>query len=133
MGQNKSKAQVKTQEKPVKARGKGLPEIPRDSLLGWMLEHWEDCFKRRGKSKEKIIHYCIEIWGHKEIRRHWVWPVFGTFERWTCQNLYNHVAGKYPQDREEMDYARLWGNASTGLFLIRTCKGAVDQSKAWEP
>lgn len=42
MEQNKSKAQGKPQEKPLRAQDKVLPEITRDSPLGRMLEHWED-------------------------------------------------------------------------------------------
>lgn len=79
-----------------------------------MLEHWEGCPKRRRKSKEKMIHYCIEIWGDEGIRKHLVWPVFGTFERWTCQALHNYVNGKNLQDKEEREYSRLWEYAVQG-------------------
>lgn len=70
MGQKKSKAQGKPQEKPSKAPEKVLPEIPRDSLLGWMLEHWDDNPRRQEKPKERMIHFCLEKWGGKEIGRH---------------------------------------------------------------
>lgn len=41
MGQSKSKAQRKMLENSAEALEGGIPEIPQESPLGWMLEHWE--------------------------------------------------------------------------------------------
>lgn len=76
-----------------------------------------------------MIHYCIEVWGDKEIREHLVWSIFVTFEKWVCQALLSHVNSRYPQDKEERDYAKLWKYTSSGLFSIKTCKGAATQAK----
>lgn len=113
MGQKKSKMQGKTQGKSKKEQENGLPEIPRNSPLGWMLEHWEDCLKRCMRSKEQMIHYCIEVWGGKEIKRHLTWLMFGTFERCTCRALHDYVYDEYLPESEEMSYAKLWEYAST--------------------
>lgn len=66
-----------------------------------------------------MVHFCIEKWGGKEIRRYVVWPVFGTFEMWTCQTLYDHVVDQYPQDLEEIEYTGMWKNACSGLYPLR--------------
>uniref|UniRef100_A0A8U8AUB4 Uncharacterized protein n=1 Tax=Geospiza parvula TaxID=87175 RepID=A0A8U8AUB4_GEOPR len=58
--------------------------------LGWMLEHWEDSPRRMGKSKEKMIQFCMEKWGGKEVAKYVVWPMFGTFETPMCESLYDH-------------------------------------------
>lgn len=76
-----------------------------------------------------MIHYCIEVWGDKEIREHLVWSIFVTFEKWVCQALLSHVNSRYPQDKEERDYAKLWKYTSSGLFSTKTCKGAATQAK----
>lgn len=70
MGLKKSKYQRKSQENPPQIPEKVLPEIQRGSPLGWMLEHWEDSLRRVGKSKEKMVHFCIEQWGGREIRKY---------------------------------------------------------------
>lgn len=46
----------------------GLPDIPPDSPLGVMIAHWEDWPSRRGKSREKVVRYCMQVWGGKRIR-----------------------------------------------------------------
>uniref|UniRef100_A0A8C3QNC9 Core shell protein Gag P30 domain-containing protein n=1 Tax=Cyanoderma ruficeps TaxID=181631 RepID=A0A8C3QNC9_9PASS len=83
-------------------------KIPRESPLGWMLENWADCPQRRKLSKEKMVHYCTEGWGGKEIRHHVVWPVFGTFEPWVGKALNRFVAKEKPYDWEENIYAEVW-------------------------
>lgn len=70
MGLKKSKK--KPQEKPPQDPEKVLPEILRGSPLGWMLEHWDDSSRRVGKSKEKMIQFCMEKWGgERRLRNMW--------------------------------------------------------------
>lgn len=103
-----------------------------------MLEHWKDCPRRRGESKEKLIHYCIEIWGGRgeggeEIKNHVIWPRFDTFEKWTCKALSNYAEDKEPQDQEEKEYAKLWERSRIGLFSLKTKKEAAAQCDIWDP
>lgn len=62
-----------------------------------------------------------------------VWPVFGTFEAWTCESLYDHVVDRHPQDFEEIEYAERWRYACTGLYPIRALRHAANWGKEWEP
>lgn len=129
----KSRFWRKPQEKFPQGPEKVLPEIPRDSPLGWMLEHSNDSPRRAGRSKEKMIHFCMEKWGGKEIRKYVVWPVFGTFEAWTCKSLYDHVFDRHPQDFEEIEYAEMWRYTCTSLYLVRAHLRAVNRGKKLEP
>ncbi|XP_074388004.1 uncharacterized protein LOC141726826 [Zonotrichia albicollis] len=130
----KSKFQKKPQEKPHQDPGTVLPEIPRESPLGWMLEHWDDSPRRVGKSKEKMIQFCMEKWGGgKEIAKYVVWPVFSTFEMRTCESLYDHVVDHRPQDFEEIEYAEMWKYSCSGLYPIRALRRSANRGKEWEP
>lgn len=96
----------------------GLPPIPPDSPLGLMIKYWDDSPSRRGKSKVKMIYYCIEVWGNKPIKGESVfWPPFGSFEDWICQALNSYVNSKEPFSLEESEYAHLWINPETRTLL----------------
>ena len=98
--------------------GIGIPSIPSDSPLGVMIKHWSDSPSKRGKSKVKMIYYCIEVWGNKPIKRDSVfWPPFGSFEDWICQALNIYVNSKEPFSPEESEYAHLWINSDTRMQL----------------
>lgn len=101
MGQGKSKPSGPMGKEPQSK----LPPIPPDSPLGLMLETWEDNPRNWGRSKVKVIHYCIEIWGGKEIRKGIWWPIFRSFEDWVCQALNMYVNTKEPPCWEESEYA----------------------------
>lgn len=126
MGQKKSKVQ----KKPAGKKGKSIPEIPRESLLGWMIEHWGESPERSMKSKEIMVDYCTEIWGGKEIRENLTWPVFGTSEKWACRALSQYVEQTNPHAKE---YAELWQNARTEILPIRTSVNTKTQNGEWEP
>lgn len=98
--------------------GRNIPPIPPDSPLGLMIKNWSNSPSRRGKSKVKMIHYCVEIWGNKPIKGDSVfWPLFGSFEDWICQALNIYVNSKEPFSLEESEYAHLWINFETGTQL----------------
>lgn len=80
-----------------------------------------------------MIHFCTEIWGGKEIRSHLIWPMFGTYEEWTCRALNNYVNNKNPRDQEEKEYAKIWEGSATGLFTVKTRKVTRSKSEAWDP
>ncbi|RMC12536.1 hypothetical protein DUI87_10056 [Hirundo rustica rustica] len=131
MGQTKSKASKRNLRKPKRGTGKGIPEIPVESPLGWMLEHWEECPIREGKSKKRMVHFCIEVWGGVEIRDHVIWPVFGTFEEWICKALVRYVGEKGTV--EEREYAGVWGRIDAKLLPIRIKDPADVSGDKWEP
>lgn len=110
-----------------------MPEIPLDSPLGLMLEYWEECPSRKEKSKERMIHYCMEVWGGKEIRSHLIWPIFGTFEEWACRAINTYVKSKKLLDEEERDYTKIWEGSEVRLFTVTARGGTRTQSEAREP
>ena len=115
MGQKKSKSSGPMGGVVPNVR---LPQIPPDSPLGLMIKHWDDYPSRKGKNKVKMIHYCIEVWGGKQIRGdHLYWPVFGSFEDWVCQALNIYVNSKEPFGPEESEYAHLWIESETRVNL----------------
>ena len=105
MGQRKSKPSDPMGGVGPKVR---YPQIPPDSPLGLMLNHWENYPSRRGKGKVGMIYYCMEVWGGKQIRGdHLYWPgFFGSFEEWVCQALNIYVNSKEPFSLEESEYAQ---------------------------
>ncbi|RMC20787.1 hypothetical protein DUI87_01639 [Hirundo rustica rustica] len=107
MGQGKSKPPP-----PMK-----LPPVPKDSPLGFMLAEWKQYPGTRDKDKAKMIHYCVEVWGGKEISGNVFWPVFGSSEDWVRQKLNLWVNTKTPFSQEESDYASLWVE-TPGVFLF---------------
>ncbi|RMC21397.1 hypothetical protein DUI87_02261 [Hirundo rustica rustica] len=107
MGQGKSKPPP-----PMK-----LPPVPKDSPLGFMLAEWKQYPGTRDKDKAKMIHYCIEVWGGKEISGNVFWPVFGSSEDWVRQKLNLWVNTKTPFSQEESDYASIWVE-TPGVFLF---------------
>ena len=109
MGQGKSKS-------PVEIK---LPPIPRESPLGFLLDNWEHFPGTQGKDKAKMIHYCVEVWGGKEISRNVFWPVFGSSEDWVKQKLNIWVNTKKPLCVEESDYAKVWvGRPEVFIFKL---------------
>uniref|UniRef100_A0A8D2QS51 CCHC-type domain-containing protein n=1 Tax=Zosterops lateralis melanops TaxID=1220523 RepID=A0A8D2QS51_ZOSLA len=88
-------------------------ETPRP--LGLMLEHWRDCPQRKRKSKERMVYYCMNVWGGKELSSHLMWPVLGTFENWTCNELNHYVENK------------------TRLFPIKQKGRPGTGTKPWDP
>lgn len=122
MGQEKCKASGSMQE--VQGGG-GLPDIPQDSPLGLMIQYWGTSPSRKGKSREKMIHYCMEVWGGKQIRNDFYWPIFASLEDWVCQQLNICVNNKQPFNKEGSEYAFLWilGTAQTAnLFPLQEKK-----------
>ncbi|RMC19866.1 hypothetical protein DUI87_03432 [Hirundo rustica rustica] len=107
MGQGKSKPPP-----PMK-----LPPVPKDSPLGFMLAEWKQYPGTRDKDKAKMIHYCVEVWGEKEISGNVFWPVFGSSEDWVRQKLNLWVNTKTPFSQEESDYASIWVE-TPGVFLF---------------
>ena len=65
MGQKKSKPSDPMGGVGPKVR---YPQIPPDIPLGLMISHWEDYPSRWGKNKVKMLYYCMEVWGGKQIR-----------------------------------------------------------------
>ena len=121
MGQRKSKP-----SNPMGGSQKKLPDIPPDSPLGLMLKSWNDSPRRQNKRKEKMAHYCIEVWGGKSLKNpHIIWPVFGSSEDWVCQQLNLWVNDKEPPNPEESEYAALWvpqGDERVSVFVLKEKK-----------
>jgi len=114
MGQKKSKP-----SDPMGGPKGRLPDIPPDSPLGLMIEYWGNFPSRKGKSKEKTVRYCMEVWGEKQIRADSLfWPIFGSFEDWICQALNIDVNSKKPFSDEESEYASLRTVPGTRTFLF---------------
>ncbi|XP_063280248.1 uncharacterized protein LOC134564893 isoform X2 [Prinia subflava] len=105
-----------------------VPEIPRGSPLGWMLEYWDECPGRREKSKKKMVYFCMEVWGGEKIGKYVVWPMLGTFEPWTCQALCKYVKDKEDREIDELEYARLWEGPRIGMYPMKTGK-----KEEWDP
>lgn len=141
MGQGSSRSphsRKGPQRRPKVKTGSRLPDIPPDSPLGLMLKSWGSWPSQEGKSKEKMVHYCMEVWTKEEIRPdHLYWPIFGSFDDWICQALNLYVNGKEPFNQEESDYAALWKGSSVtiSLFPLREQKGKAKKSDkaSWEP
>lgn len=55
-----------------------------------------------------MIHYCVEVWGGKEISKNVYWPIFGSSEDWVRQTLNIWVNSKEPISPEESEYAKIW-------------------------
>lgn len=130
MGQKKSKASGSIQE--IRGEG-GLPDIPQESPLGLMIRYWDSCPSQKGKSKEKMVHYCMEVWGGTQIREDLYRPIYGSSEDWICQQLNVYVNNKWPFNKEESEYAFLWilGTAQTAkLFPLKEKKS--DKKKRWD-
>ena len=121
MGQRKSKP-----SNPMGGSQKKRPDIPPDSPLGLMLKSWNDSPRRQNKRKEKMVHYCIEVWGGKSLKNpHIIWPVFGSSEDWVCQQLNLWVNDKEPPNPEESEYAALWvpqGDERVSVFVLKEKK-----------
>ena len=132
MGQTKSK--TRDHEK-----GSKLPDIPPESPLAIMIRNWNNKGPIKGKSKLKMIQYCMVEWPKEPIRPHVFWPVFGSFEDWICQALSIHVNSKEPFSQEESDYAGLWIRTSRPFpASILTLKAEEEKQERekddkWEP
>lgn len=119
MGQKKSETSGPMQDK---RGGVGLPDIPPDSPLGIMIQYWDSSPAQKGKSKEKMVYYCMEVWGGKQIRKDLYWPIYGAIEDWICQQLNLYVNNKEPFNKEESEYAFLWVLATAqtaNLFSLK--------------
>ena len=126
MGQGKSKAPL-----PMGGKGK-LPNIPPESPLGLMIKYWGDSPHRKGKSKETMVHYCVEIWGGKPLRNpHIMWLVFGSFKDWICQELNLWVNNKPQVDSEVSEYAALWIVQSQEQAFLFNLKEKGKRKKNW--
>ena len=125
MGQGKSKppAEIK------------LPPVPRDSPLGFLLDNWDYFPETGGKDKAKMIHYCVEMWGGKEISKNVFWPVFGSSEDWVKQKLNIWVNTRKPHCAEESEYAKVWvGRPEVFIFkLAEKSKENKDKRKGNRP
>lgn len=74
-----------------------------------MIKNWSDSPSRRGKNIVKMIHYCVEVWGGRQIRGDDLyWPIFRSFDDRACQALNAYVNIKEPFCQEESEYASLW-------------------------
>ncbi|KAL2294801.1 hypothetical protein Nmel_008551 [Mimus melanotis] len=74
-----------------------------------MLQFWDRRESRRGKSKQKMIQYCMFEWTKEKIHAdNLYWPEFGSFEDWICQALNLYVNSKQAFNQEESEYAALW-------------------------
>jgi len=100
MGRKKSKTRDQR-------KGSKLPDIPPETPLGIMIRNWNDRGPRKGKSKLKMIQYCMIEWPKEPLRPHVFWPVFESFEDWICQALNIRINSKEPFSQEENDYAEL--------------------------
>ncbi|RMC20465.1 hypothetical protein DUI87_01315 [Hirundo rustica rustica] len=125
MGQGKSRPST-----PIK-----LPPVPRDSPLGFILDNWKHYPNTGGKDKAKMIHYCVVVWGGKEISRNIFWPIFGSSEDWVRQKLNLWVNTKIPFSQEESEYANVWVTRPGGevlLFPLKEGGRKKDRSKEEE-
>lgn len=82
--------------------------MPRDGPLGCMLDNWKHYPSTGDKDKVKMIHYCIEIWGGRQISKGVYWPIFGSDKDWVRQFLNVWVNNKTPFNQEESNYAKVW-------------------------
>lgn len=73
-----------------------------------MLDNWKLYPTTRDKDKVKMIHYCMVVWGGKEISRNIFWPIFGSSEDWVRQKLNLWVNSKVSSSKEENEYAGVW-------------------------
>lgn len=113
MGQKKSKF-----SDPMGGSVVTFPDIPPESPLGRMITYWDSWPCTQGKSREKMVNYCIKVWGGREIRRDGLfWPIFGTFEDRLCEALNEYTRDKKPLDPEESEYASLWVTSETRMHL----------------
>ncbi|RMC00371.1 hypothetical protein DUI87_22979 [Hirundo rustica rustica] len=125
MGQGKSRPST-----PIK-----LPPVPRDSPLGFILDNWKHYPNTGGKDKAKMIHYCVVVWGGKEISRNIFWPIFRSSEDWVRQKLNLWVNTKIPFSQEESEYANVWVTRPGGevlLFPLKEGGRKKDRSKEEE-
>lgn len=77
---------------------------------------------QRKKSKERMIHFCVEVWGGEEIRKYVIWPMFGTFERWVCRALTIYVGDKLTWEGgegEEYEYTKMWERADITIYPMK--------------
>ena len=83
-------------------------QAPKDSPLAFMLEMWRYYPGTGNKSRAKMIHYCVKVWGDQEIGPNVRWPKFGSSEDWVQQQLNFWVNAKTPFSQEESEYAAVW-------------------------
>lgn len=124
MGQGKSKV-------PTPMR---RPNIPKDSPLYFMLEMWKHYPGTGNKSKEKMINYCVNIWGDQKIGLDIRWPKYGSSEDWVQQRLNIWVNNKIPFSQEESEYAAVWvtqpGGPGISLFTLSAMNPDSDPKRS---
>ncbi|XP_051653816.1 uncharacterized protein LOC127475751 [Manacus candei] len=105
--------------------------IPPDSPLGKLLKNWSCYSSTYRRPREKMVYYCIEVWGGRKIGDNTYWPMYGTFENWVCELLNWYVSDKRPFCPEESFYALIWLEASenTHLFPLRERRRQMDSVK----
>ncbi|XP_074718958.1 uncharacterized protein LOC141940957 [Strix uralensis] len=138
MGQKGSKSRGSGNPRRGSQRGSDLPDISQDSPLGCMLKNWYNWPETKGKSKEKMIQYCIVEWTKEPIKSDDLfWPKFGTTDDWTCQALNSYVRNKKPYNQEECNYTQVWrGSRITSKILLLKNKNTNKKTfkeKEWEP
>ncbi|XP_051497720.1 uncharacterized protein LOC127395191 [Apus apus] len=100
-----------------------MGKVPKDTPLSFMLNNWRYFPGTAGKTKEKMIEYCIKKWGGKKIKKGVTWPVYGSDENWVKQQLNSWVNGKNPFNPEESAYAAIWvEKPQTFLFYLKEKK-----------
>lgn len=110
----------------------GLPKVPKDTPLGYILSNWKNFPGTSGKEKYKMISYCTKVWGGKQISKSVYWPVYGSEEDWVRQQLNLWVNTKTPFNPEESDYAKIWiqrPQDTTSLYPISETKEKREKRK----
>lgn len=78
-----------------------------------------------------MIHYCVEVWGGKEISKSVFWPVFGSSEDWVKQLLNLWVNSKQPLNPEESGYAQVWvGRPEVFVFKLSEKSGGKKKGRS---
>ena len=93
-------------------------EIPLDSPLGHMLQHWGD--NPTTKGKQQMVKYFCFIWTQEPMLKPSVfWPKFGSDEDWIFQLPIEFVNDKNPVAHEEIDYVLCWRKGPVVLFPLK--------------
>ena len=93
-------------------------EIPLDSPLGHMLQHWGD--NPTTKGKQQMVKYFCFIWTQEPMLKPSVfWPKFGSDEDWIFQLPIEFVNDKNLVAQEEIDYVLCWRKGPVVLFPLK--------------
>lgn len=97
------------EELPEYKEGKEIKDIPPNSPLGEMLQHWDTDKNLKKLDRIKMINYSVEIWPKEIIQEGSVyWPWYGSKEKWMCRALNRHTNLQENQNEEEILYAACW-------------------------